>query len=350
MSDMRLGLIGAGHISASHLAGWHRAAGVEVHGIFDLRAELAAERADRFRIPRVFADAGELIAACDVIDVCTPPATHAELARRVLGAGKHLLIEKPLITDLADWAGLADILRDSSAKLAVTHNLKFARGVRQATKWLRQGRIGRLLHLHRSFLTHPDCDRMLVGKHWSHTLPGGRWFETLPHELYLIHHFAGPLEVRQVSALTTATAPAGVPADEVVVTLSGGDRIATIQFSANCRLNKRQLVLVGSEGLITIDILSDSATLSRLRDGRWQRAAGGLAETAGRLAAWPVDRGGYVVDRLRKRSPHNLLIERFAEHLLGRADSPTPLDEVEYVVRNADHIAREIGLQIGDSS
>lgn len=344
---MRLGLIGAGHISASHLEGWRKARGVEAHGIFDLDSELAAERASRFSIPRRFDSADELIAACDVVDVCTPPSTHAEIARQVLAAGRHLLIEKPLVTELADWEVLSDILRGSSARLAVMHNLKFARGVRQALAWLRRGRIGRLLHLHRYFLTHADSDRMLGGRHWSHALPGGRWFETLPHELYLTHLFAGPLALREVSALSTAGAPAGVPADEVVITLAGDDRVATIHYSANCRLNKRQLVLIGSEGLITIDILSDSATLSRPRDRRWRRATGGLLETGGRLASWPLDRGGYLLDRLRRRSPHALLIEQFAEHLQGRAESPTPIDEVDYVVRNADRIGREIELRVG---
>ena len=347
MADLKIGLVGAGHIAAAHLAAWRRLPGCHLHGICDLDRAAAERRAASFAIERVHDDVDELIAACDVIGVCTPPATHADLARRVLRAGRNLLIEKPLVTELADWEELAGILSDGGGSVAVVHNLKFSRAVRQATAWLRQGRIGRLLHLQRHFLTHPECDRMLAGRHWSHGLPGGRWFETLPHELYLTFHFAGPLAVRQVTALATADAPAGAPADEVLVTLGSGDRLATVRYSANCRLNRRQLVLHGSEGVITVDLLGDAASLSRIGDGRWRRATGNLAETAGRLAGWPVDRAGYLLDRLRNRSPHALLIERFASHLQGRGDSPTPIEEIDYVVRNAELIGREIERQVG---
>lgn len=349
MADLHIGLAGAGHIAGAHLGAWRRLPGCRLQGVFDLDRAAAERCARAFGVARVYADLDELIEACDVVGVCTPPASHADLAQKVLAAGRNLLIEKPVVTALADWEQIAGQLPDSDGAIAVMHNLKFARGVLQASEWLRQGRIGRLLHLQRQFLTHPAGDRMLAGRHWSHALPGGRWFETLPHELYLIHHFAGPLAVRQVSALATARATAEAPADEVLVTFADDDRMATIRYSANCRLNRRQLALYGSEGTITVDILSDSASLSRGRDGRWRRATAGLAETAGHLAAWPIDRAGYLLDRLRRRSPHALLIERFAEHLRGHAESPTPLAEIDYVVRNADLIGREIDRQIATS-
>ena len=41
-------------------------------------------------------------------------------------------------------------------------------------------RFGEVIRVQREFLTHPTTDRMLVGSaHWSHSLPGGRWFETI---------------------------------------------------------------------------------------------------------------------------------------------------------------------------
>ena len=350
MTDLKVGLAGAGHIAAAHLSAWRRAPGCGLHGIFDLDATAAERRARSFRVERVFTRLEELIEACDVIDVCTPPATHAEIARSVLAAGRHLLIEKPLVTSLADWEALSEILRGTSARLGVLHNLKFTRGIRQARKWLQDGRIGRLLHLHRLFLTHPSRDRMLVEQHWSHGRPGGRWFETLPHELYRIHDRAGPLDLQQVTALQTPEAPDGAPADEVAIALAGVDRLATIRYSANCRLNKRLLFLYGSDGVITLDLLSGSLSLTRLRDRRWQRPAGGIAETASRLARWPLDRAGYLADRLGRRTPHALLISRFAEYLRDRGPSPTPIEEIDYVVRNAERIGREIDRQLEQSS
>ncbi len=46
-------------------------------------------------------------------------------------------------------------------------------------------------------------------------------------------------------------------------------------------------------------------------------------------------------------SPHSLLIGAFDRALHGRGENPTPLDEIDYVVRNCDAIGREIDRQIG---
>ena len=129
----------------------------------------------------------------------------------------------------------------------------------------------------------------------------------------------------------------------MVITLADGQRIATIHYSANCKLNKRDLELVGSEGLATVDLLSDSATLSRRRDRRWLRAGGGtLIDLAARLARWIPDRASYLAGRLRRETPHARLVAAFASYLRGEAPPPTPLEEIDYVVHNCDRIGREI--------
>lgn len=348
MTALRIGLVGAGHIAASHLAAWRDAPGCELAGILDVRREAAEHRARQFGVERVHSEIGSLVERCDVIDVCTPPDTHAELARAALAAGRHLLCEKPIVTRLSEWEEIVDLLAASDARLAVVHNLKYLRAVRRARRWVEQGRVGRLLRLSRVFLTDPATDRMLAGPHWSHGLPGGRWFETLPHALYLIHDFLGPLEPAATSALRTAAAPPGVPADEVALLFRGAAAMADVHYSANCRLNRRLLSLWGTHGRITVDLLSDSATLTTAGDSRLRRAAGGLGESLAAALRWPLDRAGYLAGRRPARRPHALLIRAFAEHLQGRGPSPTPIEEIDYVVRTAQRIGAEIDREAAD--
>lgn len=347
MTELSVGLLGAGHIAAAHLAAWRRAHGCRAAGVYDLDRAQAEARARRFRLPRVFADAGELIAACDVVDVCTPPHTHAELIRRAAEAGRHVLVEKPVVTRAAEWRALQPLIERSAGELAVVHNLKFARSVETAMRWLAAGRIGTLLRLEREFLTDPASDRMLGGRHWSHALPGGRWFETLPHELYLVHALAGPLDVTSVVARRVRAEHGGAPAGEVLVALAGADVVATLHYSSACRLNRRRLTLVGTDGAIEVDLLSDSARLIRRRDRRWKRALGaGLLDGLGALASALPDRLGWAAERLRGDSPHRRLIAAFAAHLHGRGPSPSPLDEIAYVVENAEAIGLAIDAQV----
>ena len=345
MKGLRIGLIGAGHIAASHLAAWRRSPGCELAGIFDVRRQAAEARARQYGVAAVYDEVAALVDGCDVVDVCTPPETHAEIVGAALAAGRHLLCEKPIVTDLAEWHRIVELLDGGKSKIAVVHNLKYVRSVRRARRWIEQGRIGRLLRLSRLFFTDPAGDRMLARPHWSHGLPGGRWFETLPHELYLIHQLMGPLEPVGVTTLSSGDAPLGVPADEVTIVFRGDGGLADVHYSANCGLNRRWLTLWGTEGSIAVDLLSDTAALARRRDSRWHRASGGLLELAGRTARWPVDRASYLLGRLRGRSPHALLIEEFARYLLDGGPPPTPLEEIDYVVRTADRIGREIDRQ-----
>ncbi len=346
MKTLRIGLVGAGHIAASHLAAWRAARGCELAGILDVRREAAEARARQFGVRRVHDEIGSLVDSCDVVDVCTPPATHAELARAALAAGRHLLCEKPLVTELAAWEELAGLIEGSGSRIAVVHNLKYVRAVRLARRWVEQGRVGRLLRLSRLFLTDPASDRMLGRPHWSHGLPGGRWFETLPHALYLTHHFLGPLEPASITALHTASAPLGAPADEVTVVFRGPAGMADVHYSANCGLNRRLLTLWGTAGQITVDLLSDTATLRTRGDSRLRRAGGGLGEALAAAARWPLDRAGYLAGRRPGQRPHALLIQEFARHLQDLGPSPTPLAEIDYVVRMAQRIGEEIDRQV----
>jgi len=344
MTPLRIGVVGAGHISGTHLRAWQRAPGCELAAICDRDHAAAVARCREFAGLSVAGSLQDILERCDVVDVCTPPQSHASIALQVVEAGRHLLIEKPVVTDLEDWRQLKALIEKRQTKICVVHNIKFSRSIQTALRWVSQGRIGRVIRLQRQFLTHPQSDRMLTDTHhWSHELPGGRWFETLPHALYLAHAFVGPLELSHVTGLATDSAPNGARVDEVSIALRGPACIATIDYSAHCKVNRRQLQIEGTDGRIEIDVLGDSAVIFGSHDAKWKRPWGsGLRHSATMLAQWLPDRTGYLMDRLRGRSPHSRLIESFAAHLQGRGPNPTPLEEIDYVVTMGDLVGRAI--------
>jgi predicted dehydrogenase len=345
---LNVGIVGCGLIAGAHIEAWKKTPGFVLRGVIDTNAEQARKRASEFGIATVYDRLDQLIAECDVVDVCTPPQSHAAIAQQAVAGGRHLVMEKPVVTAVADWDRLAKSVQEARTKLAVIHNAKFLASMQTAKQWLDAGRIGEVIRVHREFLTHASTDRMLVGEgHWSHKLPGGRWFETLPHELYLTHWFAGPLDVASVTAIHTPNAPAGARADEVLVVLRGASCISTFQFSANCRQNRRTLTIQGTTGRIEVDMLSDFATLSTRTDGKLKRVMGGAILDAGRtlLRAAP-DRGKYGLARLQGlQSPHLRIIQALGKSLQGVGEEPTPFAEVDYVIRVGDTIAREIERQ-----
>ena len=93
---VRVGIVGARFAAKFHWDGLRRVYGVplEIVGVTSKTAE-ARDAFAREKGIRAFETFEELCAAVDVIDLCTPPSSHEQLAIEALRAGKHVIIEKP---------------------------------------------------------------------------------------------------------------------------------------------------------------------------------------------------------------------------------------------------------------
>ena len=91
-----VGIVGARFAAKFHWDGLRRVYGVpvEIVGVTSKTAE-ARDAFAREKGIRAFETFAELCAAVDVIDLCTPPSSHEQLAVEALRAGKHVIIEKP---------------------------------------------------------------------------------------------------------------------------------------------------------------------------------------------------------------------------------------------------------------
>ena len=80
----------------------------------------------------------------DVVSVCTPSGSHAEITVAAACAGKHLLVEKPIEITLPRVDRIIDATREAGVTLACVFPYRFMVGVRQARQALADGRLGRL--------------------------------------------------------------------------------------------------------------------------------------------------------------------------------------------------------------
>ncbi|MFN9119891.1 MAG: Gfo/Idh/MocA family protein, partial [Gemmatimonas sp.] len=104
-SVVQVGVLGAGAWAQfAHLPGFARDPRCKVIAIADPVLERAQAFAQQFGIPHVYASHEELIARhdLDLVDVCTPSATHFALSWTALEAGRHVLCEKPVAYDYQD--------------------------------------------------------------------------------------------------------------------------------------------------------------------------------------------------------------------------------------------------------
>ena len=98
MREVGVGLVGSGFVAELHMHAYRRVYGVDaqVRAVCS-RGDHVLDFARRFAIPNTCRDYRDLLAdpAIDVIDLCTPPATHAEMVVACMQAGKHVICEKP---------------------------------------------------------------------------------------------------------------------------------------------------------------------------------------------------------------------------------------------------------------
>jgi predicted dehydrogenase len=152
-NPLRAGLIGAGFIGGVHAHGI-RASGAELALVADSTPERGADAARRFGARGSAKSADELIASdeVDVVHVCTPNATHAALAEKVIAAGKSVVCEKPLATSVADADRLSDAARRSGTVAAVPFVYRYYPTVREVRALIAQGDAGRIWLMHGSYL------------------------------------------------------------------------------------------------------------------------------------------------------------------------------------------------------
>ena len=142
---VRVGVLGAGAWARfAHLPGYKRDARCELVAIADPVIERARDFAAEFGIPHVYGSHAELIARADIdlVDVCTPSATHFELSWAALEAGKHVLCEKPVAYDYRETLRAAAFAQAKGLKTKLGFTFRYSPAMRYMKELIDQGYVG----------------------------------------------------------------------------------------------------------------------------------------------------------------------------------------------------------------
>lgn len=123
---LRVGIIGSGMISKSHLEGYAKDPRVEVRWVADVIPERAKSRATEFQVPGAITDYRKGLPEVDAVSVCTPPFAHRQPVVDAARAKKHVLCEKPMALSVKDAKAMAA----ECAKSKVVLEICSARAVR----------------------------------------------------------------------------------------------------------------------------------------------------------------------------------------------------------------------------
>ena len=149
----RWGIVGTGRISASTVGDLRLAENVDLVAVASRTTANAEAFAAEHDVPRSYGDYDALFAAedVDVVYLGTPISTHAELARRALLAGKHVLVEKAFTTTAAEAEELAALATERGRFLMEAMWMAFNPAIRRLLDEVAEGAIGDVRTVQGSF-------------------------------------------------------------------------------------------------------------------------------------------------------------------------------------------------------
>jgi predicted dehydrogenase len=136
--------------SRAHVPAWKLTKDAELVCVVDRDANAAREGAERAGISRWSTDLESVLSARDIdaVDLCTPMEIHAEQAIAALGAGKHVLVEKPAAATQAEAAQMVRAATRAGRILMVAENWCYAPATLKARELVDAGVIGTPFLLH----------------------------------------------------------------------------------------------------------------------------------------------------------------------------------------------------------
>lgn len=150
---IRIGIIGCGKIAqVRHIPEYAENPDAELRAFFSPNRARAEEQAAKYG-GKVYDTAEELLAdpEIDAVSICAANYAHAELTIKALEAGKHVLCEKPMATNLADCEAMVACAEKSGKFLMIGHNQRLAKAHATAKKLIDDGLIGDIVTFRTTF-------------------------------------------------------------------------------------------------------------------------------------------------------------------------------------------------------
>ena len=195
MNPVRVAVVGAGGWGAQHARVFSSRTDTELVAIAGRSPERTAARAADFGVPP-YTDLQRMLDETqpDLVSVCLPNEGHFEPTRELLLAGADLLVEKPLVFDLAEADELLEIARHRGSFFAINFNHRYAEPVKRAKAAIEAGELGEIVFATWRF-----------GGEANHgTSRHANLIETQCHGFDMLEHLVGPIAALSAT-MTDAT-------------------------------------------------------------------------------------------------------------------------------------------------
>jgi len=251
-SKVGIGIIGYGYWGPNYARVFNELVDSAVVAICDPQPERRERAASRLPEVTTCATVDELLKlpSVNAVIISTPATSHFELARKALTSGRHVLIEKPMATEIEHCVALRELADKAGRVLMVAHTFLYNAGVRKLRECAKSAAFGRLYYVH-STRTNLGPIRGDVNAIW----------DLAPHDISIFNYV---IEEGPQWASAVGSQSLGNPREDVgFITLGYNNGvIGNIHVSWADPNKVRRVVVVGSQQRLVFDDLND---LERVR-------------------------------------------------------------------------------------
>ena len=242
-----IGVIGYGYWGPNLVRNFADTPGARVVAVSDLREDRLAQLQARYPAIGTTRDYRDIIAnpLIDAVVIATPVSTHFELALQALQAGKHVLVEKPLVATVEQGLRLRDEAARRQRVLMVDHTFVYTGAVRKIKEIVSGGLLGPVYYY--------DSVRINLGLYQRDI---NVLWDLAVHDLAIMDHV---LEARPCAVSAVGVAHVGEQEDIAYLTcLFENNTIAHIHVSWLAPVKVRRTLIGGARQMIVYDDLEPS--------------------------------------------------------------------------------------------
>jgi len=146
---LRVAVIGTGYFSRFHYAAWQRMPDVELVALHALDEQTGKAIQHEFGVNHTFSDVNTLLdqSQADLIDIVTPPASHATLIEQCLNHDKAVVCQKPFCNSVDEATNLVSGLQERKSFVAVHENFRFQPWYQEIKKLLDTKILGNIYEI-----------------------------------------------------------------------------------------------------------------------------------------------------------------------------------------------------------
>lgn len=143
---MKIGMMSFAHMHAySYADSLMKLDNVELVGIFDDDITRGKEVAEKYQTAYYDSQDAFLELDMDAVIICSENIRHKEMVLNAAKAGKHILCEKPIATNLADAQEMIDVCEDNGVILQIAFPVRFSTPIQQLKELIDQGELGEIV-------------------------------------------------------------------------------------------------------------------------------------------------------------------------------------------------------------